>query len=168
MIDEDFTAQTGIQVDLALMPDQNKLILANASGDAPDIATGINYAVPFELGIRGAVKDLTELSDFVEVANRFEEGLLVPATIGDGIYALPETMNFWVLYVRTDIFDKLGLEAPDTLQDVKNLLPSLQMRGMNFYYPTAGMLAMRNFHGTTPLILQNGGSLYTQFAGIPT
>ena len=165
MIDEDFTAQTGIQVDLALMPDQNKLILANASGDAPDIATGINYAVPFELGIRGAVKDLTELSDFVEVANRFEEGLLVPATIGDGIYALPETMNFWVLYVRTDIFDKLGLEAPDTLQDVKNLLPSLQMRGMNFYYPTAGMLAMRNFHGTTPLILQNGGSLYTQFAG---
>ena len=165
MIDEDFTAQTGIQVDLALMPDQNKLILANASGDAPDIATGINYAVPFELGIRGAVKDLAELSDFVEVANRFEEGLLVPATIGDGIYALPETMNFWVLYVRTDIFDKLGLEAPDTLQDVKNLLPSLQMRGMNFYYPTAGMLAMRNFHGTTPLILQNGGSLYTQFAG---
>lgn len=165
MIDEDFTARTGIQVDLALMPDQNKLILANASGDAPDIATGINYAVPFELGIRGAVKDLTEFDDFVEVAGRFEEGLLVPATIGDGIYALPETMNFWVLYVRTDIFDKLGLETPDTLQDVKNLLPSLQMRGMNFYYPTAGMLAMRNFHGTTPLILQNGGSLYTQFAG---
>lgn len=39
------------------------------------------------------------------------------------------------------------------------------MRGMNFYYPTAGMLAMRNFHGTTPLILQNGGSLYDEFAG---
>lgn len=165
MIDEDFTAKTGIHVDLALMPDQNKLILANASGDAPDIATGINYAVPFELGIRGAIKDLTEFDDFAEVAGRFEDGLLVPATIGDGIYALPETMNFWVLYVRTDIFDKLGLEAPDTMQDVKNLLPSLQMRGMNFYYPTAGMLAMRNFHGTTPLILQNGGSLYTQFAG---
>lgn len=165
MIDDDFTAKTGIHVDLALMPDQNKLILANASGDAPDIATGINYAVPFELGIRGAVKDLTEFDDFVEIADRFEEGLLVPATIGDGIYALPETMNFWVLYVRTDIFDKLGLETPDTLQDVKNILPSLQMRGMNFYYPTAGMLAMRNFHGTTPLILQNGGSLYTQYAG---
>lgn len=165
MIDEDFTAKTGIKVDLALMPDQNKLILANASGDAPDIATGINYAVPFELGIRGAIKDLTEFSDFTEVADRFEEGLLVPATIGDGIYALPETMNFWVLYVRTDVFEKLGLEAPDTMQDVKNLLPSLQMRGMNFYYPTAGMLALRNFHGTTPLILQNGGSLYTQYAG---
>mgnify|MGYP002508336198 CR=1 FL=1 len=46
----------------------------------------------FELGIRGAVKDLTEFDDFVEVADRFEEGLLVPATIGDGIYALPVSM----------------------------------------------------------------------------
>ncbi|MGN0294127.1 MAG: extracellular solute-binding protein [Lachnospiraceae bacterium] len=165
MIDEDFTAKTGIEVDLALMPDQNKLILANASGDAPDIATGINYAVPFELGIRGALKDLTEFDDFAEVADRFEEGLLIPSTIDDGIYSLPETMNFWVLYVRTDIFDQLGLEIPETMQDVKNLLPSLQMRGMNFYYPTAGMLSMRNFHGTTPLILQNGGSLYKETAG---
>ncbi|MDY2627225.1 MAG: extracellular solute-binding protein [Lachnospiraceae bacterium] len=165
MIDEDFTPKTGIEVDLALMPDQNKLILANASGDAPDIATGINYAVPFELGIRGALKDLTEFDDFADVAERFEEGLLIPSTIDDGIYSLPETMNFWVLYVRTDIFDQLGLEIPDTIQDVKNLLPSLQMRGMNFYYPTAGMLSMRNFHGTTPLILQNGGSLYKETAG---
>lgn len=165
MIDEDFTAKTGIEVDLALMPDQNKLILANASGDAPDIATGINYAVPFELGIRGAIKDLTEFDDFADIADRFEEGLLIPSTIENGIYSLPETMNFWVLYVRTDIFDQLGLEVPDTIQELKNILPSLQMRGMNFYYPTAGMLAMRNFHGTTPLILQNGGSLYNEFAG---
>lgn len=165
MIDEDFTPKTGIEVDLALMPDQNKLILANASGDAPDIATGINYAVPFELGIRGALKNLTEFDDFADVAERFEKGLLIPSTIEDGIYSLPETMNFWVLYVRTDIFDQLGLEIPDTIQDVKNLLPSLQMRGMNFYYPTAGMLSMRNFHGTTPLILQNGGSLYSETAG---
>lgn len=165
MIDEDFTAKTGIEVDLALMPDQNKLILANTSGDAPDIATGINYAVPFELGIRGAIKDLTEFEDFAEVAGRFEEGLLIPSTIEDGIYSLPETMNFWVLYVRTDIFEQLGLEVPNTIQELKNILPSLQMRGMNFYYPTAGMLAMRNFHGTTPLILQNGGSLYDEFAG---
>ena len=37
--------------------ESNKLVLANASGDAPDIATGINYAQPYELAIRGALKD---------------------------------------------------------------------------------------------------------------
>ena len=69
-------------------------------------------------------------------------------------------MNFWVLVYRTDILDKLGLEAPKTMQEVIDMLPELQMRGLDFYYPASGMLAMRNFHGTTPLVVQNGGSLY--------
>lgn len=165
MIDEGFTKETGIQVDLSIMPDQNKLVLANASGDEPDIATGINYAIPFELGIRGATVDLTKFEDFKEIANRYEPGLHIPATIGEGIYSLPETMNFWVLFYRTDILQKLGLEVPNTMDDVVDMLPELQMRGLNFFYPTAQMLVMRNFHGTTPLIFQNGGSLYSEYAG---
>ncbi len=165
MIDEDFTAKTGIEVDLSIMPDQNKLVLANASGDAPDIATGINYAIPFELGVRGATVDLTQFEDFQEIANRYQAGLHIPATIDEGIYAMPETMNFWVLFYRTDILDKLNLEVPNTIDDVVAMLPELQMRGLNFFYPTAQMLVMRNFHGTTPLIFQNGGSLYSEYAG---
>lgn len=168
MVDETFTPATGIEVDLALMPDQNKLVLANASGDAPDIATGINYAAPFDLAIRGAIKDLTEFSDFKEVAKRYNEALFVPATIGDSIYALPETMNFWVLFYRSDILSKLGLEVPDTIEDVKGILTDLQMRGLNFYHPTAGMSAMRNFHGTTPILFQYGATLYDTYAGDTT
>jgi len=168
MIDEQFTPKTGIKVDLSLMPDPNKLVLANSSGDAPDIATGINYTIPFELGIRGAIKDLTEFEDFREIANRYPIGLHIPATIGDGIYALPETMNFWVLFYRTDIMSKLGLSVPDTMEDVIDMLPELQMRGFNFYYPTAGMIIMRNFHGTTPLLFQHGASLYDDYAGNTT
>ncbi len=165
IIDEDFTPKTGIVVDLSLMPDQNKLVLANASGDAPDIATGLNYAQPYELAIRGALKDLTEFSDFAEVAGRYNEALFVPATIGEGIYAIPETMNFWVLFYRSDVLSKLGLTVPDTIEDVKGMLTDLQMRGLNFYYPTAGMSGMRNFHGTTPLLFQYGASLYDTYAG---
>lgn len=165
IIDEEFTPQTGIVVDLSLMPDQNKLVLANASGDAPDIATGLNYAQPYELAIRGALKDLTQFPDFAEVATRYNEALFVPATIGDGIYAIPETMNFWVLFYRSDVLSKLGLEVPDTIEDVKAMLTDLQMRGLNFYHPTAGMAAMRNFHGTTPILFQYGASLYDTYAG---
>lgn len=165
LIDEDFTAKTGIKVDLSLMPDQNKLVLANASGDSPDIATGINYSIPVELGIRGALKDLTEFDGFAEVAGRYSEGLLVPSTIGNGIYALPETMNFWVLYYRSDVLSKLGLEVPNTIDDLKNILTDLQMRGLNFFYPTAGMVALKTLHGTTPLLFQYGAEVYTDYAG---
>lgn len=90
----------------------------------------------------------------------YEPGFFLTGTIGDSVYSMPETMNFWVLAYRTDVMDKLGLTIPDTMDDVIDMLPELQMRGLNFYYPTAGMRAMRNFHGTTPLIVQNGGSLY--------
>ena len=168
LIDEDFTPGTGIEVDLSVITDANKLVLANSSGDAPDIATGINYAIPFDLAFRGALVDLTGFEDFKEIANRYPAGFHIPAAIEDGIYAMPETMNFWVLFYRKDVLEKLGLEVPDTIEDVINMLPELQMRGLNFYYPTAGMTAMRNFHGTTPLLFQHGAALYGTYAGDTT
>ncbi len=168
MIDESFTPQTGIDVDISIMPDQYKLVLSNSSGNAPDVATGINYTIPYELGIRGALVDMTQFDDFVEAAEPYETGFFMTGSIGDGIYSMPETMNFWVLYYRSDVLEKLGLEVPETMDDVIDMLPELQMRGLDFYYPTAGMLQLRNFHGTTPIIMQNGGSLYNQYASSGT
>ena len=164
MIDEEFTPETGIEVDLCLMTDAQKLILSNASGDTPDIATGINYSIPYDLAIRGALVDMTQFDNYKEVFGRYSDGMLVPSVVGDGLYSLPETMNFYVMFYRTDILNKLGLEAPDTMDELIAMLPDLQMRGLNVYYPTAPMSAMRNFHGTTPLIFQNGGSLYGETA----
>ena len=161
MIDEYFTPETGIDVDISIMPDQYKLVLANSSGNAPDVATGINYTIPYELAIRGALTDMAQFDDFRETASVYEPGFFLTGTIGESVYSMPETMNFWVLVYRTDVLEKLGLEVPNTIQDVIDILPELQMRGLNFYYPTAGMRAMRNFHGTTPLIVQNGGALYS-------
>ncbi len=164
MIDEDFTPATGIEVDISIMPDQYKLVLSNSAGNAPDVATGINYTVPYELAVRGALVDMAKFDDFKESAKDYEPGFFMTGTIGDSVYSMPETMNFWVLFYRSDILEKLGMEIPQTIDDVIDMLPDLQMRGLNFYYPTAGMLLMRNFHGTTPLIVQNGGSLYNSTA----
>ena len=159
MIDEKFTPKTGINVDISIMPDQYKLVLSNSSGNAPDVATGINYTIPYELGIRGALVNMAQYDDFKESTDGYEPGFFMTGSINDGIYSMPETMNFWVLFYRTDVLEKLNLEIPKTMDDVIDMLPKLQMRGLNFYYPTAGMTLMRNFHGTTPLIVQNGGSL---------
>lgn len=164
MIDEEFTPQTGIAVDLALMTDANKLVLSNASGDTPDIATGINYSIPFELGIREALVDLTKFDNYKEVFGRYDDGILVSSVIGDKLISLPETMNFYVLFYRTDILNKLGLTAPNTLDEMVAMLPDLQMRGLNIYYQTAAMMSMRNFHGTTPILFQNHGRLYGKTA----
>ncbi len=161
-----FTAQTGIQVDLCIMPDAQKLILANAAGENPDVAQAIDYTQPFELAIRNALVDLTQFEDYKEVMGWFPEGILVPSVapsdneFGAGIYSLPETFYFWVLFYRTDILEKLNIEVPTTLQEVQTIIPQLKNRGLEFYYPTAGTTGQRSFAMTTPLLYQFGTSLY--------
>lgn len=160
MADSQFTGETGITVDLSIMPDANKLVLSNAAGTAPDAVLSLQYVVPSYLNIRGALYDLTQFEDFGEIASRFSAGLFIPYTLQDGVYALPETVNFWVLFYRKDIFTALNIPVPNSMDEVKAILPELQRRNMNFYFPTAGMVGMKVFPGTLPLILQAGGSIY--------
>ncbi len=168
LIDMGFTPKTGIQVDISLMPDANKLVLANAAGTAPDVVLSLQYVVPSYLNIRGALYDLAQFEDFGEVAQRFSPGLFIPYTLADGVYAMPETVNFWVMFYRKDILDALSIQVPDSMEEVKLILPELQRRNMNFYFPTAGMGGMKVFPGTLPLILQAGGSIYADTIGDTT
>lgn len=162
MVDQEFTAKTGIKVDLSLMPDANKLILANASGTAPDVALGINYAMPFDMAIRDALVDLSQFDGFEELMSHYPSNLLKPAMIGSQVYAVPETMNFYVLFYRSDILQSLGLEVPDTMQDMIEMLPALNQRGMSAFYPSATLgTSFKIFPWTMPVVYQNGGSFFT-------
>lgn len=161
MTDSQFTSDTGIKVKISVMPDPNKLILANSAGNTPDVALGLASYMPFDLAIRGALYDLTEFDDFWTVANDFAPGAIVPYILDDGVYAIPETLEFNALVYRKDVFKALDLEVPDTWDDVVGILPTLQRYDMNFYYPTAGGTALKWFYQTSPLIYQNGGSLYS-------
>lgn len=160
MADTQFTAKTGIGVDISIMQDQSKLVLANASGKSPDLALSVQYVLPSYLAIREALYDLKEFDSFTEVAKRFPEGLFIPGIVEDGVYALPETMNFWVMFYRTDIFESLGIPIPNSMEDTLAILPELQRRNMNFFFPTAGMVGMKVFPGTMPVIWQSGGSIF--------
>ncbi|MDR2505676.1 MAG: extracellular solute-binding protein [Oscillospiraceae bacterium] len=164
LIDTDFTPQTGIEVDLSIMPDAGKLVLANAAGTGPDAVLSVQYVLPSYLDIRGALYDLTQFDDFGEIAARFPTGMFTPYILEGGVYALPETVNFWVMFYRKDIFDALSIPLPNTMDDVKAILPELQRRSMNFFYPTAGMVGLKVFPGTLPLILQSGGGIYGETA----
>ena len=168
LADETFTPQTGIKVDFSLMPDPSKLVLANAANETPDVAQSLHYVLPFDLAIRGALADLTQFDDWEEVLGRVPEGLLIPAMIEDGIYAMPETLNFWVLFYRTDILEALNLDVPDTMEDVKAMLPELQRRGMNFFHQVAATVGFKPFFGTMPSIYQYGGSFYSDNVGKTT
>lgn len=159
MADSDFTEKTGIKVDLSIVPDQNKLILANASGKTPDAAIGINSNLVYDLAVRGSLYNMREFDNFAEVAGRVPPGLLIPGACDEGMYAIPETFNFWVLLYRTDILESLGLKVPDSMDDVRQMLPELKRRGLEFNNHVAN-LAARPYAATMPYILQSGGTLF--------
>jgi ABC-type glycerol-3-phosphate transport system substrate-binding protein len=163
MIDSDFTKNTGIQVQLSLMPDENKLILANAAGNAPDVAVGVNHWIPYEFAIRDASLDLRQFDGYEDTVGLFAKGAMIPYAFEEGIFGLPETQNFWVTFYREDILiDGLGLTVPDTWDEVIAILPQLQRFGMNYYEPLAMFRGFKPFVATMPFIYQFDGHLYSE------
>ncbi|MGL5296703.1 MAG: extracellular solute-binding protein [Culicoidibacterales bacterium] len=161
MIDSTFTAETGIQVKLSIMPDESKLILANAANSQPDVALGVSTNLPYELAVRGAAVDLSQFPDFQEYIDVFAPGSLMSYIVNDKVYGLPETLDFYVMFYREDILNELGIEIPSTWDDVLEILPELQRFGMNFYTPLAGAGGFKPFMSTAPYIYQSGGDLYS-------
>ncbi len=162
MIDNEFTPTTGIEVKLSIMPDENKLILANSSNYSPDVALGVNHWIPYEFAIRGASLDLRQFEGYAELVSHFSPGVMVPYAFEEGVFGIPETQNFWVTFYRTDIFEALNLPVPDTWEEVIEILPELQRYGMNYYEPLALFKGFKPFVATIPFIYQFGGTLFSE------
>lgn len=162
MVDANFTAETGIKVKISVMPDANKLTLAAAANETPDMALGLPSHIPFELACRDAIYDLSQFDDFWEVADWFTPGAFIPYVFNEGVYAIPETSDFNLIIYRKDIFEQLEMDIPGTWSELTGILPELQRFGMNFYHNIATVDGYKWFYQTTPLIYQNGGDLYTE------
>ena len=159
MIDQQY--QGDLKVTLSQMPDQNKLILANISGGAPDVAIGVDHWIPYEFAIRNASLDLRTFQGYESMVSNFSRGAMIPYVFEQGVYGVPETQNFWVTYYRKDILDSIGIDKiPQTWDEIIEILPLLQSYGMNYFVPLAQYEGLKPFVATLPFIYQFGGDLY--------
>lgn len=157
-----FTPKTGIKVRFSLLPDESKIIYANASKTNPDLALGVSPNVPYEMGIRGALVDLSKLDGFEKLAGEFAKGAYSNMVECDKVYGLPETCDFNVTFYRKDILEKFKLEVPNTYEEIIKILPELQRYGMNYYMPLAGGSGLKSISATAPFIYQYGGDIYSE------
>lgn len=153
LVDNSFTAESGTQVNVSLVTvDIRTAVL---SGTAPDVSLFLSSDMAVNLAIRDSVVDLTKLSGYSEVMTRFSENSAVPFTYKEGCYALPLSETFNMMFVRTDIFDELELEVPETWEDFYRASTILQRSNLEVGIPSnIGMFAT--------LLLQNGGSFYNE------
>jgi len=134
MIDESFTPNTDIQVDLKLV-NSAVLLPATLAGEGPDVAMGVGYNIPVNYAMRNAVYDLSQFEDFDEISDRFMDSALVGFEYEGGYYALPEQQIFLMMFYRTDIFEELDLPVPNTWEEVIEMIPDLQKHNLEFYLP---------------------------------
>ena len=121
MVDDYNAANTGkIKVNLELAPwdkMHDKLAVSMGSGQAPDVfgyATrwisefaGINQLAPIDSRLTGDFK------------SSFNQKVLSAGTYKGKTYGLPVAASARLLYYRTDLFDKAGVQPPKSWDDLK-------------------------------------------------
>ena len=158
MIDDSFTVKTGINVNVKLI-DISSLLNAVVAGNGPDVVISTDTSKPVNYALRGADVNLMRFDDCEDVLKQFYPSAYEAYKYNGGIYALPETQSFNLLFYRKDIFEQLDLEVPDTWDELIEILPTLQGNNLNvgIPYPTLQAPDMTTLYS---LVFQNDGDIY--------
>lgn len=144
---------------------------ATLTGNGPDVAIQLNYTMPTNFAYREAGYDLTEFEDFNEVAKQFSSGAMEYFSYQRGYYALPDQMSFPVMYYRKDILEEIGLEVPNTWDEVLAMIPTLKAKNMSIWFTTTGHTILGGYSSTATkpvnsvflsLLYQQGEELYKE------
>ena len=158
MVDDTFTPATGIRVNVKLVV-ADTLLTAVVAGNGPDVVLSLGSWFPVNYAMRNAVEDLKQFDDYEQVVEPFYPSALTPMTYNDGVYALPETQEYSVLFYRKDILEELGIDPPNTWDDLIAALPTIQGNNLSvgIPYPDIAVADMSVFNS---LVYQHGGQIY--------
>ena len=156
LIDRKFTPQTGIKVNLKLV--NATIVQAVLSGKGPDVVLQHGRTEPVNLAMRGVLYDLTKFKDYKDILNRFQKGADIPYWYKGGLYGLPDTQAFNVMFYRKDILAEYNMDIPETWSDYQLATKLLMRNNMNVNMPASTTISSM----FPTLLLQNGYNLYTE------
>ena len=127
MVDNDFEKENNhIAINLSIVDTGTTLIQASLANKGPDVALLIAHDMPVNLAMRGGLLDLNDF-DIDSIYDNYYESAWEPFRYQDGIYAIPETQVFDMMFVRNDIFEEIGIaEIPQTWDDFYKCLEKIQ------------------------------------------
>ncbi len=158
LINNEFTPSTGITIDLKLVAG-GTLLPSILSGQGPDVYLGLGDDNVINYAIRGAILPVENMKDFADIAlyykvdenfntvydangdpvvnenSQFNEAAMLVLGIADAdnkmhYYGLPETQNFPMMFIRTDILAELGITKLDTWDDLMAAATTLAENNM--------------------------------------
>lgn len=165
LIQSSFTEETKIPVEVKVT--NATIVQSVLSGKQPDVILQQPRSEPVNLAMRNVLLDLSKFSDCNEVLNRFQDGAEVPYRYKDGIYGLPDTQTFFLMFYRTDIFENMGLKVPQTWGEFTSTAKLLARNNMDVWLPYTQITTVNQVNtgiGSlnlfSSLLLQNNLDLY--------
>ncbi len=167
IIQEGFVQEYGVGVNVSLV--NASLIQAILAGAGPDCLVQMARTEPVNLAMRGALVDLKQFEDYDEVITRFSDGADVPYAYKDGVYALPVSQSFFMMFARTDILQSMDLQIPETWDEFIETAGILQRSNLQVSLPYTQIADSGTVNsgvgGLTlypTLLLQNGLDIYNE------
>lgn len=163
LVQKEFVAKTGIEVEILSVPIPdmvNKLLLAYLGGDAPDIVELYTNQV-VELGVRGALMDLSVFPDFDKTVDGLYPNYLKQLSYKNATFAFPCEIAWPWTYVRKDLFQEYGLDIPNTWDELKVVSTKLKARGLGTYYDHTGDASTVLASKFLALVYQRKTDIYT-------
>ncbi|WP_079527748.1 extracellular solute-binding protein [Halobacillus hunanensis] len=125
----DFESQNeGVTVDVEVLSNEqykNKIKVLATSDELPDVGMtwAAGYLKPYVEGNKFApLDDVLE----GELAGSFVSGTTEPYAVDGSTYGLPLELNIANIFYNKAIFEKYGLEAPETYEELKNVVKTLK------------------------------------------
>lgn len=167
LIQTDFTSEYGIDVEVQVV--NASIVQAILSGNGPDVVLQQARTEPVNLAMRGALYDLTQFDDYDEVLKRFTDDAATPYYYEDGLYALPDTQGYFVMFYRKDILQELGIDVPTTWEEFNAAAKKLMHNNLSVWLPYT-QISASNIVNTgvgeltlyPTLLVQNGIDLYAE------
>lgn len=142
------------------------VVEATLAGKGPDVALFLGGEFPVNLACRGLLVDMKQFSDFDTVVQPYQQYATVNYEYDGGVYGIPLTQSWTMLFYRSDILTQLGFtELPRTWDDMIDMLPALQRNhlGMGLILPATNVAAATEAgHTFASLVLQSGMNYYNE------
>lgn len=131
LVNNDYNLTADTKVNMKLV--QGGIVEATFAGKGPDLALFMGGDFPIQLASRGVLEDLTQFSDYEEITSRFSENAMTLYEYNGGVYGLPVSQTFPMLFYRSDILAEMGVDPEKDLttwEGLMNVLPVLQRNYM--------------------------------------
>ena len=165
LVDNDFNQNnTGVQASINLV--QGAILEATLAGKGPDVTLFLGGDFPIQCAARGLLVDISEFLDYKEVvSSRFTPTIETLYTYNGGVYGLPVSQVFPMMFYRTDILDEINVKTiPETWDQLISIIPVLQRKYLTvgLVQPTSNMSSSIFESGDTfsMLVLQTGNNMY--------